>query len=160
MLERDLEPPGPGAARAQHDHAGGADRRGNPAGSAADDHHFRVAKEVREGRTHTRVSQLRDTQARQAELAELEAADRLEMLQSLGMQEPALAGVAHGERVAVHADLGLEEPDRLLHEAARTEMAEDEEAAASEAAIATGAVCCKTRPGRPSTGCSPCSSRS
>ena len=42
-----------------------------PLVAAAADHHFRVAKEVRDGRTHTRVSQLRDTQARQAELAEL-----------------------------------------------------------------------------------------
>ena len=46
-----------------------------PLVAAAADHHFRVAKEVREGRTHTRVSQLRDTQARQAELAELAGGD-------------------------------------------------------------------------------------
>jgi len=32
--------------------------------AAAADHHFRVAKEVRGGTTHTQVSQLRDTQAR------------------------------------------------------------------------------------------------
>ncbi|MFM8544776.1 MAG: DNA repair protein RecN, partial [Vulcanococcus sp.] len=46
-----------------------------PLVAAAADHHFRVAKEVREGLTHTRVSQLRDTQARQAELAELAGGD-------------------------------------------------------------------------------------
>ena len=46
-----------------------------PLVAAAADHHFRVAKEVRDGRTHTRVSQLRDTQARQAELAELAGGD-------------------------------------------------------------------------------------
>ena len=34
-----------------------------------------MAKEVRDGRTLTRVSQLRDTQARQAELAELAGGD-------------------------------------------------------------------------------------
>jgi len=46
-----------------------------PLVAAAADHHFRVAKEVLEGVTHTRVSQLRDTQARQAELAELAGGD-------------------------------------------------------------------------------------
>jgi DNA repair protein RecN (Recombination protein N) len=46
-----------------------------PLVAAAADHHFRVAKEVQNGRTHTRVSQLRDTQARQAELAELAGGD-------------------------------------------------------------------------------------
>jgi len=46
-----------------------------PLVAAAADHHFRVAKEVRDGLTHTRVSQLRDTQARQAELAELAGGD-------------------------------------------------------------------------------------
>ncbi|QNG29044.1 DNA repair protein RecN [Synechococcus sp. LTW-R] len=46
-----------------------------PLVAAAADHHFRVAKEVRDGATHTRVSQLRDTQARQAELAELAGGD-------------------------------------------------------------------------------------
>ena len=39
--------------------------------AAAADHHFRVSKQVVDGVTHTRVSPLRDTQARQAELAEL-----------------------------------------------------------------------------------------
>ena len=43
--------------------------------AAAADHHFRVVKEVRGGVTHTHVSQLRDTQARQAELAELAGGD-------------------------------------------------------------------------------------
>ena len=43
--------------------------------AAAADHHFRVAKQVVKGITHTRVSQLRDTQARQAELAELAGGD-------------------------------------------------------------------------------------
>jgi DNA repair protein RecN (Recombination protein N) len=46
-----------------------------PLVAAAADHHFRVAKEVRGGATHTQVSQLRDTQARQAELAELAGGD-------------------------------------------------------------------------------------
>ncbi|MFZ9216894.1 MAG: DNA repair protein RecN [Vulcanococcus sp.] len=46
-----------------------------PLVAAAADHHFRVAKEVSGGVTHTRVSQLRDTQARQAELAELAGGD-------------------------------------------------------------------------------------
>jgi DNA repair protein RecN (Recombination protein N) len=46
-----------------------------PLVAAAADHHFRVAKEVRGGTTHTQVSQLRDTQARQAELAELAGGD-------------------------------------------------------------------------------------
>ena len=43
--------------------------------AAAADHHFRVAKEVVKGVTHTRVSQLQDTQARQAELVELAGGD-------------------------------------------------------------------------------------
>ncbi|MBE9154809.1 DNA repair protein RecN [Cyanobium sp. LEGE 06113] len=42
-----------------------------PLVAAAADHHFQVSKEVVAGMTHTRVSLLRDTQARQAELAEL-----------------------------------------------------------------------------------------
>ncbi len=42
-----------------------------PLVAAAADHHLLVAKDVRDGVTHTRVSHLRDTQARQAELAEL-----------------------------------------------------------------------------------------
>jgi DNA repair protein RecN (Recombination protein N) len=46
-----------------------------PLVAAAADHHFRVAKEVRAGATHTQVSHLRDTQARQAELAELAGGD-------------------------------------------------------------------------------------
>jgi DNA repair protein RecN (Recombination protein N) len=46
-----------------------------PLVAAAADHHFRVAKEVRGGATHTQVSHLRDTQARQAELAELAGGD-------------------------------------------------------------------------------------
>ena len=46
-----------------------------PLVAAAADHHFRVAKEVRGGTTHTQVSQLRDTQSRQAELAELAGGD-------------------------------------------------------------------------------------
>ncbi|MBW0167257.1 MAG: DNA repair protein RecN [Vulcanococcus sp.] len=46
-----------------------------PLVAAAADHHFRVAKQVRDGVTHTQVSQLRDTQARQAELAELAGGD-------------------------------------------------------------------------------------
>ncbi|MEY2644318.1 MAG: repair protein RecN [Cyanobacteriota bacterium] len=43
--------------------------------AAAADHHFRVSKEVLKGVTHTRVSQLQDTQARQAELVELAGGD-------------------------------------------------------------------------------------
>ena len=46
-----------------------------PLVAAAADHHFRVSKVVEAGQTHTRVSQLRDTQARQAELAELAGGD-------------------------------------------------------------------------------------
>ena len=42
-----------------------------PLVAAAADHHFLVSKEVVAGATHTRVSHLRDTQARQSELAEL-----------------------------------------------------------------------------------------
>lgn len=43
--------------------------------AAAADHHFKVAKQVVEGHTHTRVSHLRDTRARQSELAELAGGD-------------------------------------------------------------------------------------
>ena len=46
-----------------------------PLVAAAADHHFRVSKVVEAGQTHTRVSQLRDTQARQVELAELAGGD-------------------------------------------------------------------------------------
>jgi DNA repair protein RecN (Recombination protein N) len=46
-----------------------------PLVAAAADHHFKVAKQVEQGTTHTRVSQLRDTRARQAELAELAGGD-------------------------------------------------------------------------------------
>ena len=42
-----------------------------PLVAAVADHHFRVSKEVKEGVTYSRVSQLRDTQARRQELAEL-----------------------------------------------------------------------------------------
>ena len=38
---------------------------------AAADHHFRVSKTVVDGQTRSRVSHLRDTQAREQELAEL-----------------------------------------------------------------------------------------
>jgi DNA repair protein RecN (Recombination protein N) len=44
-------------------------------GSAAAQHHFRVSKSVEAGLTHTRVSHLRDTRERQAELAELAGGD-------------------------------------------------------------------------------------
>ncbi len=43
--------------------------------AAAAHHHFKVAKVVEDGQTHTRVSHLRDTQDRQAELAELAGGD-------------------------------------------------------------------------------------
>ncbi len=46
-----------------------------PLVAAAADHHFRVSKQVLEGITHTQVSQLQDTQAREAELAELAGGD-------------------------------------------------------------------------------------
>jgi DNA repair protein RecN (Recombination protein N) len=46
-----------------------------PVVAAAADHHFRVIKQVRQGVTHTQVSHLRDTLARQAELAELAGGD-------------------------------------------------------------------------------------
>ena len=49
-----------------------------PLVAAAADHHFCVSKQVVEGITHTRVSRLRDTQARQAELAELAGGDHSE----------------------------------------------------------------------------------
>jgi DNA repair protein RecN (Recombination protein N) len=48
-----------------------------PLVAAAADHHFRVSKQVDDGITQTRVSQLRDTQARQAELVELAGGDSL-----------------------------------------------------------------------------------
>jgi DNA repair protein RecN (Recombination protein N) len=46
-----------------------------PLVAAAADHHFRVSKVAEDGHTHTRVSQLRDTHSRQAELAELAGGD-------------------------------------------------------------------------------------
>jgi len=46
-----------------------------PLVAAAADHHFQVSKVVEGGVTHTRVSALRDTRARQAELAELAGGD-------------------------------------------------------------------------------------
>lgn len=49
-----------------------------PLVAAAADHHLLVSKEVVEGLTHTRVSQLRDTQARQSELALLAGGDHQE----------------------------------------------------------------------------------
>ncbi len=49
-----------------------------PLVAAAADHHFRVSKVVVEGQTHTRVSRLRDTEQRQAELAELAGGDHRE----------------------------------------------------------------------------------
>lgn len=49
-----------------------------PLVAAAADHHFLVSKEVVGGSTRTRVSHLRDTQARQAELAELAGGDHHE----------------------------------------------------------------------------------
>ena len=49
-----------------------------PLVAAAADHHFLVSKQVVDDTTHTRVSQLRDTQARQAELAELAGGDHRE----------------------------------------------------------------------------------
>ena len=42
-----------------------------PLVAAVADHHFRVSKHVEDGVTHSRVSRLRDTQAREQELAEL-----------------------------------------------------------------------------------------
>ncbi len=46
-----------------------------PLVAAAADHHFRVSKEVADGETRSRVSHLRDTQARRQELAELAGGD-------------------------------------------------------------------------------------
>ncbi|MFM9089351.1 MAG: DNA repair protein RecN [Cyanobium sp.] len=46
-----------------------------PLVAAAAQHHYKVAKVVNSGQTHTRVSHLRDTQARRAELAELAGGD-------------------------------------------------------------------------------------
>ncbi|MEB3183317.1 MAG: DNA repair protein RecN [Cyanobacteriota bacterium] len=48
--------------------------------AAAADHHFRVSKSVEGGQTRTRVSHLRDTRERQAELAELAGGDSGEAL--------------------------------------------------------------------------------
>ncbi|QEY32586.1 DNA repair protein RecN [Synechococcus sp. RSCCF101] len=44
--------------------------------AAAADHHFQVSKQVRQGRTHTRVNALRDSGSRQQELAELAGGGR------------------------------------------------------------------------------------
>jgi DNA repair protein RecN (Recombination protein N) len=49
-----------------------------PLVAAAADHHFRVSKQVVNGVTQVRVSQLRDTRERQAELAELAGGDHSE----------------------------------------------------------------------------------
>lgn len=49
-----------------------------PLVAAVADHHFRVSKDVSGGITRSRVSQLRDTQERQRELAELAGGDREE----------------------------------------------------------------------------------
>jgi len=46
-----------------------------PLVAAAADHHYRVSKRVENGETRSRVSHLRDTQARQQELAELAGGD-------------------------------------------------------------------------------------
>ena len=46
-----------------------------PLVAAAADHHFRASKEVVDGETRSRVSHLRDTQARRQELAELAGGD-------------------------------------------------------------------------------------
>ena len=47
-----------------------------PLVAAKADHHFRVSKQVSHGMTRSRVSQLRDTQQRQQELAELAGGDQ------------------------------------------------------------------------------------
>ena len=66
-----------------------------PLVAAAADHHFRVAKAVDNGQTHAQVSHLRDTQARQAELAELAGGDsgeaRSYAASLLGQEFPRLA---------------------------------------------------------------------
>ena len=66
-----------------------------PLVAAAADHHFRVAKAVDNGQTHAQVSHLRDTQARQAELAELAGGDsgeaRSYAASLLGQESPRLA---------------------------------------------------------------------
>jgi DNA repair protein RecN (Recombination protein N) len=49
-----------------------------PLVAAAADHHFRVSKQVVNGVTRMRVSQLRDTRERQEELAELAGGDHSE----------------------------------------------------------------------------------
>ena len=46
-----------------------------PLVAAAADHHFRVSKSVEDGITRSQVSPLRDTRAREAELAELAGGD-------------------------------------------------------------------------------------
>ena len=50
-----------------------------PLVAAVADHHFRVNKEVKEGVTYSRVSQLRDTRERQQELAELAGGDQADL---------------------------------------------------------------------------------
>ena len=49
-----------------------------PLVAAAADHHFRVSKLVEQGLTRSRVSQLRDTQSRMQELADLAGGDLAE----------------------------------------------------------------------------------
>ena len=50
-----------------------------PLVAAVADHHFRVSKEVDEGVTYSRVSQLRDTRERRQELAELAGGDQADL---------------------------------------------------------------------------------
>ena len=50
-----------------------------PLVAAVADHHFRVSKEVNEGVTYSRVSQLRDTRERRQELAELAGGDQADL---------------------------------------------------------------------------------
>jgi DNA repair protein RecN (Recombination protein N) len=70
-----------------------------PLVAAAAHHHFRVSKVVEAGHTHTRVSQLRDTQERQAELAELAGGDSGEAFSYAGsLLEPVLTSPRSGPR--------------------------------------------------------------
>ena len=71
-----------------------------PLVAAAADHHFRVSKAVEAGLTHTRVSHLRDTRERQAELAELAGGDSGEAFSyAASLLEP-LAGPAAADQPA------------------------------------------------------------
>nr|WP_254216762.1 DNA repair protein RecN [Synechococcus sp. CCY 9618] len=69
-----------------------------PLVAAAAQHHFRVSKSVEAGLTHTRVSHLRDTRERQAELADLAGGD---------------SGEAHSYAASLLSSGAAIDPDKL-----------------------------------------------